>query len=373
MANVVVDPNGFWNLKNVERGVVNIPSNRITMKGVDFPVLGISDTGDTKVMYPNGEYKFNGNNVTEYKMKNGGKNSEKQTSFDVMNNFVNKVLSPTYATQAENSKVEFQDGGVNDFWTQFKDQKRAFTTYQTREPQESDMFVNYKDIVSANDMAQKIFNEYEPKQREDGTWYDTEGEYEDIDELYNKHGLDLSKQDLRRFSLGEDNVNNISTAYENADKIDSYWGMTDKLMPQTGFEFKPASMVKGWVDNETVIPQPEKYDEKVSVNWQNLDDNLRFVINAVTNAKEYVNTQKQEKELNHLNDSVNQFFAHTADRGEGDFAFNVQGVNKGFDQTEIQHNAMYGGRKFQKGGMYNNVTPEELKYLAKNGFKFKIL
>jgi hypothetical protein len=46
--------------------VTQINSNVITMQGVNYPVLGISDTGDIKLMMPNKDYKFNGNKVTEY-------------------------------------------------------------------------------------------------------------------------------------------------------------------------------------------------------------------------------------------------------------------------------------------------------------------
>jgi len=53
--------------------VTEIGSNRITMKGVDYPVLGISDEGDTQLMQPGGEYKFKGKKVTEYPMAQRGK------------------------------------------------------------------------------------------------------------------------------------------------------------------------------------------------------------------------------------------------------------------------------------------------------------
>ena len=46
--------------------VTEIGSNNITMKGVDYPVLGISDTGDKKMMQPGKDYKFKGSKVTEY-------------------------------------------------------------------------------------------------------------------------------------------------------------------------------------------------------------------------------------------------------------------------------------------------------------------
>ena len=52
--------------------ITKINSNNITMKGVDFPVLGISDTGDKKMMQPGKDYKFDGNSVTEYPMAQAG-------------------------------------------------------------------------------------------------------------------------------------------------------------------------------------------------------------------------------------------------------------------------------------------------------------
>ena len=52
--------------------ITQIGSNEITMKGVDYPVLGISDTGDRKMMYPGKDYKFDGSMVTEYPLAQDG-------------------------------------------------------------------------------------------------------------------------------------------------------------------------------------------------------------------------------------------------------------------------------------------------------------
>ena len=46
-----------------------IPSNNITMQGVDFPVLGISNTGHVQKMYPGMDYEFEGESVFEIPMK----------------------------------------------------------------------------------------------------------------------------------------------------------------------------------------------------------------------------------------------------------------------------------------------------------------
>jgi hypothetical protein len=65
------DDNGYWNPDNWGEPV-EINSNEITMQGVYEPLLGISDTGDTQMMYPGEDYKFKGKKVTEYPIKKNG-------------------------------------------------------------------------------------------------------------------------------------------------------------------------------------------------------------------------------------------------------------------------------------------------------------
>ena len=68
--------------------ITEIGSNQITMQGVPYPVLGISDTGDTQMMYPDQEYEFIGDSVTEYPMmKEGG--ALQLTKLDQLTNFTN--------------------------------------------------------------------------------------------------------------------------------------------------------------------------------------------------------------------------------------------------------------------------------------------
>jgi hypothetical protein len=49
-----------------------IPSNQITMRGVDFPVLGVDNMGNRRLMEPGNDYTFPGNYVTEFPMRNMG-------------------------------------------------------------------------------------------------------------------------------------------------------------------------------------------------------------------------------------------------------------------------------------------------------------
>jgi hypothetical protein len=68
---IPVDSMGYWNPENVGNPVI-IPSNDITMEGVDQPLLGISDTGDVQYMMPGEDYEFDGEYVTEYPVAKKG-------------------------------------------------------------------------------------------------------------------------------------------------------------------------------------------------------------------------------------------------------------------------------------------------------------
>ena len=46
-----------------------IPSRNISMKDVDFPVLGIDNLGNSQMMYPENDYTFQGTEVLELPIK----------------------------------------------------------------------------------------------------------------------------------------------------------------------------------------------------------------------------------------------------------------------------------------------------------------
>ena len=67
---VIKDDRGQWAHPGE---ITQIGSNQITMQGVPYPVMGISDTGDMQMMYPNKDYVYDGESVIEYPMmQNGG-------------------------------------------------------------------------------------------------------------------------------------------------------------------------------------------------------------------------------------------------------------------------------------------------------------
>lgn len=88
---VIKDNNGYWNPNNWGK-VVEIDSNDITMKGVNQPLLGISDEGDVQYMEPNKDYKFKGKKVREFPIAKNGINNLDENSLqqlDQLTNFTN--------------------------------------------------------------------------------------------------------------------------------------------------------------------------------------------------------------------------------------------------------------------------------------------
>ena len=85
---IIKDDRGQWNHPGE---ITEIGSNQITMQGVPYPVLGISDTGDTQMMYPEEEYEFDGEKVTEYPMAKNGLRQEQKglVNLDNLLNFTN--------------------------------------------------------------------------------------------------------------------------------------------------------------------------------------------------------------------------------------------------------------------------------------------
>ena len=67
----VIDNRGQWD--HPEKCTM-IEGDSITMKNVTYPLLGIDDMGHTKLMLPEKNYKFPGNNVFEIPLKGKYKN-----------------------------------------------------------------------------------------------------------------------------------------------------------------------------------------------------------------------------------------------------------------------------------------------------------
>jgi hypothetical protein len=90
---VTKDNQGYWNPDNWGQPV-EIDSNYITMEGVYEPLIGVSDTGDTKLMKPGKNYKFKGKKVREYPVGKLGINQLDAQPMKKLNQLLNFTNNP---------------------------------------------------------------------------------------------------------------------------------------------------------------------------------------------------------------------------------------------------------------------------------------
>lgn len=88
---VIKDDRGQWAYPGE---VTEIDSNYITMDGVPYDVLGVSNTGDTKLMKPGKNYKFKGKKVREYPVAKLGINQLDAQPMKKLNQLLNFTNNP---------------------------------------------------------------------------------------------------------------------------------------------------------------------------------------------------------------------------------------------------------------------------------------
>jgi hypothetical protein len=152
--NIIEDPRGQWAHPGE---ITRIPSNKITMQGVPYPVMAYPNMGEPQMMYPGGEYTFPGADyVDEYpELKKGGtpkslvkmpKPSKKglaSKKFSRSLEATNRLFTENPLFSKPKSKkrkvfdpnAQYQDGGENAPWNP---EYETPTTYefQTLTPEE---------------------------------------------------------------------------------------------------------------------------------------------------------------------------------------------------------------------------------------------
>lgn len=80
--------------KKYPGSITRIPSGDITMSNVNFPVIGVDNLGNKKLMQPNHDYQFPGDSVTEFPiLKSGGLTKEKAHQMLIDNSAHGKPLT----------------------------------------------------------------------------------------------------------------------------------------------------------------------------------------------------------------------------------------------------------------------------------------
>jgi len=89
---VIKDDRGQWDhpgeITEINSNEITMGPDPITGKKLTRPLIGVSDTGDVKIMKPGKNYKFKGTKVTEYPMAKNGIRQE-QKGLQNLNNLVN--------------------------------------------------------------------------------------------------------------------------------------------------------------------------------------------------------------------------------------------------------------------------------------------
>jgi hypothetical protein len=122
---IIEDDRGQWEYPGE---ITKINSNEITMQGVDYPVLGISDTGDTQMMQPGQDYTYDGESVTEIPMMpDGGKvkrflNEAKNSiikgggnPFSIANNLIEPSVDLLASTLAPHETIKEREALFNKY------------------------------------------------------------------------------------------------------------------------------------------------------------------------------------------------------------------------------------------------------------------
>ena len=181
---VIKDNRGQWAHPGE---ITEIGSNNITMQGVNYPVLGVSDQGDTQMMYPEQNYQFKGNKVTEYPMmQNGGKVNTLEgdlISKVIMNrnrdkNFVNRA----YALGQNPGMFSVQDP---ENFGNVMSHKMAYGE------DDSGQAYMYPTIMNNNNEAIKVPNQY-------ADYISSEGYKKETNMEYGKGGYTVKKSSDRK-------------------------------------------------------------------------------------------------------------------------------------------------------------------------------
>jgi hypothetical protein len=135
-----------------------IPSGRITMKDVDFPVYGVDNIGYAQVMYPGGEYQFPGNQVFEVPMAQVG--AQVPQPFIRPDFFTPAQIRQAKIDLAQNKKPLTTEGRINEMLGDPK--SRAADLSQKAAPEGEGPVDNIRHTVAGMYTADAIANKLAP-------------------------------------------------------------------------------------------------------------------------------------------------------------------------------------------------------------------
>jgi hypothetical protein len=122
-------PRGQWQYPH-EPTIVPTATGKITMEGLDYPVLGIDELGNSEMMLPGQNYQFPGREVLELPMnnfRNGGRLKKYQNGDKLPPIYVNDKKHPRYQAYQDSLAVYY--AGLENFLAVQKEQDERVRRY----------------------------------------------------------------------------------------------------------------------------------------------------------------------------------------------------------------------------------------------------
>ncbi len=122
---VIKDDRGQWDhpgeVTEINSNIITMKPDPMTGKKLTRPIIGVSDTGDVKIMKPGKDYKFRGTKVTEYPMAQDGETipGGKDIKVKYPDGDIKTVNtgSPEYIEMYKKGKIQTPEGIANDtYW-----------------------------------------------------------------------------------------------------------------------------------------------------------------------------------------------------------------------------------------------------------------
>jgi len=304
---MINDPMGQWKYPGLP---TRIPSNDITMKGVGYPVLGVANNGQRKIMLPGADYTFPGADyVDEYPQMRKGGTKKKTRSLSGTNkimlkhplfeNYKNRVYDPNadYFQKGGVKTVKSKDGTVtNRFINEAGDEVVQVKTKDGK----------YSEKIIPNDkyISPLTGKPYVPMQG-DATipsgWEAEDNTLEDIAEFIDPTGI-TSWDDVRR-AYDENGLFDPKTGLEilGALPLVGKIGKSGKIL--AGGEKLFLDAVKYFGYNDKIA---NAYNAYRKLGGKNLDKVLGLTTKGLTKLSPKLNPEKWESSMKLIN-ALNKF------------------------------------------------------------------
>jgi hypothetical protein len=273
---VIEDNQGQWKYPGQ---ITKINSNNITMKGVPYPVYGVSDVGDKQMMYPNGEYKFKGNSVTEYPILAQAGTTVKINKDNIIREY--DIRSPEYKQMYDSGNLMSYDKTTDTY---------TATPLKTVEvTAKAPQWLIDKRNIEKNFTKEKFVKKYLPK------WSGSMGETadnlsENAQKDYDKKVNDklanvLLKSNQKKGNKEANNLDWYNSFSEKEREIIQQSSLANKFAPaQRAYDLDVSNSTKKY-NTTDVLTDADKLSQSV----QGTPERFRLFPNAENNIESYVN------------------------------------------------------------------------------------